>query len=766
MKKAILILILSLTVFLTATAQDTSTISDLRPKVGLALSGGGAKGAAHIGVLKYLDEIGIPIDYVAGTSMGSIIGGLYALGYTPDEMATLIADMDWSIYMSNNVDRYYQSSTARARQSTYLFSVPFGAGNFEERSFNILSTLPSGVINGASLINLFSQLSIGYNDSMDFRQLPIPFCCMATDILTGDSVILDHGQFPKAIRSSMAIPGVFSPVEWEGRLLADGGLVNNFPADLCMRMGADYVIGIELAEELRSDPEELKSLPQQLSQYLSIAVQNNRSENRKLCDIYMHPDITGYNMLSFTKSAIDTMVMRGYLCAHAHRKELFELKAMLEQYGHCQKTLQSPRVKALQPNDSIWLSSVLYKGVLPSDAHWLINKGGLQSGTASSLNQIQKAIGILMGTEAYSSILYNLYPIDSNAIDSTKLLDQYRLIITFEPAEPHLFSLGFRYDSQEKAALLLHLGINEQKLSGFKLRIDANLNYNIRLGTKLSWCNLGLGDINLAYRYHNSTINLGSSDTSGYSIWKVNHHNFRLYLSEFHLRNITFAFGIDEDIYSNLNSFSLDNILYDGIFHFDNARGFFGAFFHSVFDNLDNAYFATRGFYCNADFGWHIDNKYIFKQLDLSFLDFSIAAQTYLQANSKLTFIPQISSRLVLGKNSAWYDNLIGGTISGRYLDHQLAFVGLNRPIHVDDFAAIARVDIRYQLFQKFYLYFMPNVIYSSDWPKRLEASHHFNYGFALRAAYNSPLGPVSLDFNWNSFNRRVGLYLNIGYVF
>jgi NTE family protein len=120
----------------------------------------------------------------------------------------------------------------------------------------------------------------------------------------------------------------------------------------------------------------------------------------------------------------------------------------------------------------------------------------------------------------------------------------------------------------------------------------------------------------------------------------------------------------------------------------------------------------------------------------------------------------------VLGKNSAWYDNLVGGSIPGRYLDHQLAFMGLIRPIRVDDFAAIARVDVRYRLFNKIYLFFMPNIIYSSDWPGHTDATHKINYGFALRTAYNSPLGPISLDFNWNNFTHRVGLYLNIGYVF
>lgn len=759
MKKAAAILLFSLLCFATPKAQQPTDSVAPRPKIGLALSGGGAKGAAHIGVLKYLEEIGIPVDYVTGTSMGAIIGGLYSLGYTPDELAKLIAGIDWTLYMSNNVDRYYQSSTTRARKSTYLFSVPFGAGNFEEKTFNILSTLPSGVINGASLINLFSQLSIGYNDSLQFNQLPIPFACIATDILTGDSVILDHGVFPKAIRSSMAIPGVFSPVEWDGHLLADGGMVNNFPVDLCMNMGADLVIGVELAEELASDPEEMKSLPLQLSQYLSIAVQNNRTENRKLCSIYLHPDITSYNMLSFSPAAIDTMVRRGYECAKAHRDEFLALKQKLETHGPCGKTLQAPRVQPLAPDDTLILSSVQYKGVLPTDAHWLINKCKLKEGIHVTLNQIKKAIGILMGTEAYSSILYNIYP-DSN--DSRT----HRLVINFEPAEPHLLSLGFRYDSQEKAALLFHIGINEQKLSGLKLGFDANLNYNIRLATKISWCNMGLGDINLAYRYHNSTMNLGSFDTVSYSLWKVNHHNFSLYLSEFHLINLSFAFGIDEDIYSNQNSFSLDNLLYDGIFQFNKAHAYFGAFLRARFDNLDNAYFATRGLYATTDMAWHIDNKYLFNQLELSFLDFSLSAQTFFQTSPRLTLIPQLAARLVVGHNSPWYNNIIGGTIPGRHVDHQLAFIGLNRPIHTGNLTAIARLDLRYKLLNKTYLYLMSNLLYTSDWRPKPGDPYHLAFGTALRAAYDSPLGPISLDLNWNNLTRRLGLYLNIGYVF
>ena len=736
-----------------------------RPKVGLALSGGGAKGAAHIGVLKYMEEIGIPIDCIAGTSMGSIIGGLYALGYTPDEMADLISNINWSIYMSNNVDRYYQSSTIRAKKSTYLFSVPFGSGNFQEKSFNILSTLPSGVINGASLTNLFNRLSVGYNDSMDFSQLPIPFCCVATDILTGKPVILNHGNFAKAIRSSMAIPGVFSPVEWDGHLLADGGMVNNFPADLCLNMGADFIIGIELAEEMARDPKEMKSLPQQLSQYLSIAVNSKRSENRDLCDIYLHPDITGYNMLSFSSAAIDTMVRRGYECAQAHREELLLLKQRLEKYGPCSKTLQTPRVNIIASDDSILLTNVLYKGVLPIDAHWLIKRGGLESGKVTTMNAIERAIGIMMGTEAYSSITYNILPGDT-IVTNGKPMKSYQLVIMLEPAEPHLLSIGFRYDSQEKSAILFHFGFNEQRLSGFKAGIDFNLNYNMRIATKLSWCNIGLGDINFAYRYHNSTLSIRSHDSTSLNSWRVNHHNFSLYLSEFHLRNFTFACGIDEDFYSNLNSFSLNDILYNGIFHFDQAKGFFGTFVHSQYDNLDDAYFANKGFYANADINWRVDNKNLFNNIGNSFFDFNVNAQTFITASPRFTIIPQFFARILVGKKSAWYDNIVGGTIPGRYLDHQLPFIGLTNTVHVEDLAGIARLDLRYRLFKRVYLYLIGNVLLSSNWNYAIDNSLHINYGGALRAAYDSPLGPLSIDLNYNNFTRRPSLYLNIGHVF
>ena len=219
--------------------------------MGVVLGGGGAKGASHIGALKYIEEMGIPIDYVAGTSMGSIIGGLYAMGYSPDELTRLISNMNWSEYIGNKIDRSSMSQETRERNSTTLVNVSFNLNTLFDNDPNtkFINSLPSAYVNNSSLINLFNDLCIGYQEDMDFNDLPIPFACVATNIVTGEEVVFRNGNVPTAMRASMAIPGVFSPVSIGDMVLVDGGLVNNFPADVLKEMGADIIIGVEVTSE-------------------------------------------------------------------------------------------------------------------------------------------------------------------------------------------------------------------------------------------------------------------------------------------------------------------------------------------------------------------------------------------------------------------------------------------------------------------------------------------------------------------------------------
>lgn len=743
-----------------------------RPKVGVALSGGGAKGAAHIGVLKYLEEIGIPIDYVSGTSMGSIVGGLYSMGYTPDEMAYLIAEMDWNVYMSNNVSRQYQSSLRRESASRFMLTIPFGTDSISFDPNHLISSLPGGVINGASLVNLFSRLSVGYNDSVNFDSLPIPFACVATDILTGDSVLLRKGNFAQAIRSSMAIPGVFTPVRHGKHLLADGGLVNNFPVDVCLKMGADLVIGVELAEDMVDNPSELQSLPAQLSQYLSIAVRGNRMAQKELCDIYMHPDMTNYNMLSFTHDAIDTLVRRGYECAKSHHDELMAFKERLERYyGPSEKRLQAPRARYITETDTFVLASVFYNGVSPDEQKWLKSKSGLETGVPTTIGDIERAVGILNGSGFFSTITYNIYETEeeywlTHMVYSESLgLESYRLVLNLSPSVPHDVSMGFRFDSEESASMLFHFGFNENRLGGHKAMIETNLKYNFSLSAKYSYCGLGIGDINFGYHYHNSTFNSRSFDATSPVSRVINHHNFSVYVSEFHLRDFRFALGIDQDVYSNQSAISLDGIFYNGLLDFGQSTNTLGVFIRGRYDNLDDKYFATRGTAVSFNAGWRKENKVFFNShVDYGFVNAAFSFETYLSPTSRLTFVPQVSTRLVVGKNPIWYNNVVGGVLAGRYLDHQLPFIGLSNLAYVDDLAAIARMDIRYQLFSKVFVSAMANYLFSTD--EYAIDKFHQMFGCGLRLAYRSAIGPMALDFQWNSLTKRVGLYLNLGYSF
>lgn len=759
-----ILLCLVAAIALSAQPAGDTVPSGRHPKVGIALSGGGAKGAAHIGVLKYMEEIGIPIDYVAGTSMGSIIGGLYALGYTPDEMELLIAQMDWDLYMSNTVSRKYQSSEVRDRESRFILSVPFGTGQGNKSSVSLLSSLPSGVINGASLNNLFSRLSVGYNDSMDFAQLPIPFACVATDIVSGDKVVLRSGVVAKALRASMALPGIFAPVKWDNKVLVDGGLRDNFPVAVCRDMGADIIIGVELADAEASTPDELQSLPQQVWQYLSIAVKGNKPEDSAMCRIYMHPNIQGYNMLSFSPDAIDTMVCRGYECAKAHEGQFRVLKAYLDSLGIGPTVLHAPRATMLTEKDTLYLNGVTFDGVDEREQQWLREKSNLLPGRFATIEDIDYAIGIIVGTGAYASVTYRLL-----ASDSVKGLPSYVLRVAMKPSSPHLAAVGLRYDSEESAAVLFHVGFNERRLPGFKAMLDVNLSYNFDVKARVVWAGYSFGNINFAYRFHNSNFDILAFDSTGTAGWHVNHHNFRLYFSEFHLHNVSIQLGVEEDFYRNREEFAMNRLLNNDLFRFGDANGCFGVFVEGAIDSRDHPYFATKGTYLNIHLAWRKDNSMLFRSTDSNFLDISCAFEPSLTPIPRLTLIPQLSGRLVFGDHSRWYDNFVGGYLEGRYLDHQQAFVGLNVPLHTGDLTGIVGLQVRYNFWSKFYLIGIVNYATSAQYFDQFYSSSpqfHDLFGAAIRVAYNSRIGPLALSIHSNTLTKKIGAYLNIGFAF
>lgn len=291
-------------------------------KVAVVLSGGGAKGMAHIGALRVIEKAGIPIDIITGTSMGSIVGGLYAIGYDAHRLDSMVRVQDWSFLLTDKLEAHSPLLDNRERQNTYFLTKTFTL------SKNKITNKQGGMIEGRNLDKLFNRLTAGYRDSIDFNSLPIPFACVATNIVDNSEYVMHSGVLSEAMRSSMAIPGVFSPVRKDSMVLVDGGLRNNFPVDIARQMGADVVIGVTVQEDLKS-AYDLKSTSDVLMQIVNINCKNKYDENLAMTDVPICVNTSGYSSASFTASAIDTLMNRGEEAAMRQWDKLMALKRII-----------------------------------------------------------------------------------------------------------------------------------------------------------------------------------------------------------------------------------------------------------------------------------------------------------------------------------------------------------------------------------------------------------------------------------------------------
>ena len=288
-----------------------------RKKVGIVLSGGGAKGVAHIGALKVIEEAGIPIDYVVGTSMGAIVGGLYSIGYTPQQLDSIVNAQDWKYLLSDALDPETTLLSEKLREEQYLLSVPI-AGKSAHVS-------DAGIIKGRNISRLLSELTVGYHDSISFNRMPIPFACVSDNIVNGSKVVFHNGILATAMRASMSIPGVFAPVYLNGMVLVDGGLTDNYPVDIARQMGAEIIIGVDVQNPLMK-ADELTSMSNVLGQILNLVGEESYRKNVKDSNIHIQVDVDGYSAASFNHEALDTLMRRGKEAAMKDWDKLIALK--------------------------------------------------------------------------------------------------------------------------------------------------------------------------------------------------------------------------------------------------------------------------------------------------------------------------------------------------------------------------------------------------------------------------------------------------------
>ena len=760
-----------------------------RPKVGLVLSGGGAKGAAHIGVLKYIEEAGIPIDYIAGTSMGSIIGGMYAIGYSADEILEIISDVDWDRLISNQVDRQKISYTNKSESRTQVVTVPFSIGTdkqeLQSRSFK--NSLPSGIISGDNLINLFNSLSVGYSDPVDFDELPIPFLCVATNVLNGEAELLDKGVFAKSLRASMAIPILFDPVKIDDNLYTDGGLVNNFPAEQCRAMGADYVIGVSMSPGLETDPQKLSSVFSQVKQLKMIITDKEYENYHKFCDIFISPDLKGVGMLSFNAESVSRITQSGYEAAAMQEDKFTALKKKLAS-GSDQE--QNKKVKkALNIiNEEVLISKIEMEGVGNDIEKWMRRRCTVKAGNYVNKEDIDKSVSIYYGTGNYDSITYSLH-------EDTTTEDSYILRFKFVENPPHDFGLGFRFDTQDMLSVLLHMGINNNRMSGFKADLSAKLGGNQWLQTNLSYGHMLYPRINVSYNFRNSELDAYDMDELVMNM-KFLQHKFRLYLSENYSRTFSIGAGVEAEfltprkvMYQHHNTLDMDY----------NPVNTLGTFAYLRYDNLNKSSFPTRGITGKIDFAWK-DMLFTSKATNsLKHGSVAFGIEGYVPIiEDRLVLIPQLYGSILFGKgsvngsNGSWnpifngpvpaypsMNNIIGGVESGRYIDQQLPFIGLNKMSLAFNNVAILRTDIRTRLFKSHYLTAMINYARSSidiknfftdryvlQWSDLYDYNASNWWGAGIRYSIDTKIGAISFDISSSNISKNVNLYFSVGHYF
>ena len=770
-------------------SQDTVNVAQ-RPKIGLVLSGGGAKGAAHIGVLKYIDEIGLPIDYIAGTSMGSLVGGMYALGYSADEILDIINNVDWDRMISNDVDRRKISYTRKQDKGSQIITVPYSLTSRKEdfQTGSFRNSLPTGIVSGDNLMNLFNSLSVGYCDSLSFNDLPIPFLCIATNMVSGEADVLNNGDFTKSLRASMAIPILFDPIKLGGTLYADGGLTTNFPVEQCRAMGADYIIGVSMSPGLEDNPDNLSSIFSQVKQLKEIITDKDFEKYHQHCDIFISPDLKGVGMLSFDAKSVSRVTQSGYEAAMAQDANFKELKEKVLSSGVvvADSTVKDKAINLL--NEKVLISRIDFVGLEEGVERWIRRASTVNAGDYVGKKDIDNSVSIYYGTGAYDSITYSLHK-------DASVPQGYVLKFKFIAKSPHNFGLGFRFDSQDMLSVLLNFGMNSNRMSGFKANLNAKLGGNQWLKMNLSYGHMLYPRINLAYHFRNSELDVYDMDNLDMNE-KFLQHKLRVYLSENYSRTFSVGFGLEAEF---LNPRKVMYSNYDVLDQDYESVNTLGSFAYLCYDNLNRTRFPNKGVKSRIDFTWKdglLGNNGIEK---LQFGSFVVGFEGYIPVvGDKFVLVPQLYGSFLFGEGAenglsggwnpifkgpvpmfAHMNNMIGGTEIGRYIDHQLPFIGLNKTSFAFNNVGIARVDLRFKIFRNHYLTGMFNYARSGvDFENFLKESNHLKWsefydynasngwGGGVRYSIDTKVGPLNLDVSSSNISKSVNLYFSFGYYF
>ena len=740
MKKILILAIAAMMTCSFVKAQTDSTAVN-RKRVAVVLSGGGAKGMAHIGVLKVLEKAGIPVDIVTGTSMGSIIGGLYAIGYNANSLDSMVRVQDWSYVITDKEDLRRQSLNDRKKQNTYLLTTGLTIG---KRDVNA-----GGIIKGKNLAELFQQLCTGYTDSLDFtRDLRIPFACVATNIIDNSEVDFHSGRLPQAMRASMAIPAAFSPVRIDGKVLVDGGLKNNYPADIAREMGADIIIGVTV-QGAPKEAEDLGGTMSILSQIIDVNCKNKVDENLAITDLHLQVDTKGYGSASFSQAAIDTLIRRGEELAMRHWDDIIALKRRIGIDETFRPTILHPlRPQVMTDRQRVTIYT-FENMTLPAE-RFLRQKFHLKPGSFIDATMMQELTTSMRVDLFYQTAECRLIP-DGDGV---------RVILSAGNRKSVQLHAGVRYDTEENAAIQLGLDIP------LKTAIPINTDITLRLGSRL----MARGELTvhprsftrptLSYAFRRNDVDVYFEGDRNYNI-RYNQFQAEFIPINHDLRNFNIQYGLRWDYMHYRNMLGTET----GIQTTLKNEHFFSYHARINYNSENNWNFPTRGARFKAEYTYLTDN---FTQLDdkpgMSAVDANWRMS--FSFNSRFTIQPMLYGRLLFGSViPPTFGTTIGGDWFGHYIEQQMPFAGIGNMEYVDHQFVAAQLQAQQRIGSNNYLQLRIAGAQQANEVKKL-LDYSTMLGGQIAYYYNTMFGPLGASLGYSNRTKKPYLFLNLGYVF
>lgn len=729
----------------------------IKPKVGLVLSGGGAKGMAHIGALKIIEEAGVEIDYIGGSSMGAIVGAMYAAGYSANELDSIFKATNIGSLIQDNLPRSAKTFYEKDDSERYALTLPF-------KNFKV--TVPPAISGGQNIYNEFVRLLYHVKDIDDFNKLPTPFVCIATDIETGKQVILNSGYLPEAILASGTLPSLFEPTVINDRVLIDGGVVNNYPIDEVRAMGADIIIGVDVQHDL-SDRDALLSATEillQINNYRTVADMEVKSAKT---DIYIKPNIEEYSVIDFNR--LGEIVKTG---EDAAKLKIQELKQLTTGYKKDKNS-----ISVIQENDQLTINRLLIEGNTDHTRGYVKGKLRFSLDEPTNFKRLQQGISNLSATGNFRTIKYKLLDNMNGGEDLILPLD--------ETENTSFLRLGAHFDDLYKSAALINITkkriLSKDDVASFDFILGDNIRYNFEYyldkGTYWSFginsrfndfeqeidFDLIEGNFEVGAGTALNRINLNVSDfTHQLYVQTVVKEEFAFTLGgEFkHLQYSTRTFGDTPNVTTPGTTSS------NGRTYFDRSN-YVSAFGSLKLDTYDDKYFPSRGLYFNGDMHYYV----LSSDFNNNFKDFSISKARMGMAMpliKNLSINIETEGGFKLGTSGVTsFDFLLGG-YGTDFINNFIPFVGYDFiSLPGNSFVkAYGRLD--YEFAEKNHMLFSANfanvdddLFRTGDWFKAPSYS-----GYGIGYGLESFLGPINLMYSWTPEIDKSQFFVSIGYWF